>query len=98
MDTPADHPKGDVGPPQYEAEQAVRQPTVDEDSKNATANMTVINNAAAIPKGTVDPVYEAKARVLNNAVCFEDILSGLNLTGCRSRKLVWDGINGNFLL
>lgn len=25
---------------------------------------------AAIPKGTIDPVYEAKARVLNAAVCF----------------------------
>lgn len=24
--------------------------------------------ASAIPKGTIDPVYEAKARVLNNAV------------------------------
>jgi hypothetical protein len=26
------------------------------------------NEAAAIPKGTIDPVYEAKARVLNKAV------------------------------
>jgi hypothetical protein len=29
---------------------------------------TVELAAAALPKGTVDPVYEAKARVLNNAV------------------------------
>jgi hypothetical protein len=27
-----------------------------------------IDSAAAIPKGTLDPVYEAKARVLNKAI------------------------------
>ena len=27
-----------------------------------------IDEAAAIPKGTIDPVYEAKARVLNRAI------------------------------
>lgn len=27
-----------------------------------------IDDAAAIPKGEIDPVYEAKARVLNRAV------------------------------
>jgi hypothetical protein len=27
-----------------------------------------IDEVAAIPKGTIDPVYEAKARVLNHAV------------------------------
>ena len=27
-----------------------------------------IDEAAAIPKGTLDPVYEAKARVLNKAI------------------------------
>ena len=27
------------------------------------------DDAGAIPKGTIDPVYEAKARVLNRAVC-----------------------------
>jgi hypothetical protein len=26
--------------------------------------------AATIPKGEIDPVYEAKARVLNRAACF----------------------------
>jgi hypothetical protein len=30
---------------------------------------TAVNEATAIPKGTIDPVYEAKARVLNHAVC-----------------------------
>jgi hypothetical protein len=29
-----------------------------------------VDDAAAIPKGTLDPVYEAKARVLNRAVGF----------------------------
>lgn len=27
-----------------------------------------VDDAGAIPKGTIDPVYEAKARVLNRAV------------------------------
>jgi hypothetical protein len=30
---------------------------------------SAVDEAAAIPKGTIDPVYEAKARVLNHAVC-----------------------------
>ena len=30
-----------------------------------------IDDLGAIPKGTIDPVYEAKARVLNRAVCDE---------------------------
>ena len=27
-----------------------------------------VNDAGVLPKGTIDPVYEAKARVLNHAV------------------------------
>ncbi|KUI63190.1 hypothetical protein VP1G_11503 [Cytospora mali] len=30
-----------------------------------------MNDAATIPKGEIDPVYEAKARVLNRAACCE---------------------------
>ena len=30
-----------------------------------------VDDAGAIPKGTIDPVYEAKARVLNHAVSAE---------------------------
>lgn len=37
-----------------------------------------INEAAAIPKGTLDPVYEAKARVLNKAI--QDI--GMGWVSC----------------
>jgi hypothetical protein len=29
---------------------------------------SAVEDAGAIPKGTIDPVYEAKARVLNHAV------------------------------
>jgi hypothetical protein len=29
---------------------------------------SAVDDAGAIPKGTIDPVYEAKARVLNHAV------------------------------
>jgi hypothetical protein len=32
--------------------------------------LEALDEAAAIPKGTIDPVYEAKARVLNHAVSF----------------------------
>lgn len=38
---------------------------VDADDDNYGQFATV---DAALPKGTIDPVYEAKARVLNNAV------------------------------
>ena len=31
-------------------------------------SVPALDDAAAIPKGTIDPVYEAKARVLNHAV------------------------------
>lgn len=31
-------------------------------------SLPALDEAAAIPKGTIDPVYEAKARVLNHAV------------------------------
>lgn len=39
----------------------------DHDSKQQALSH-VVDEAAAIPKGTLDPVYEAKARVLNHAV------------------------------
>ena len=39
------------------------------DSKDEEVSAAVgYDDAAAIPKGTIDPVYEAKARVLNHAV------------------------------
>lgn len=49
------------------------------------------------PTGT-DPVYERKARVLNDAVLPTRrflFTRDASLTFARSRKLVWDGINGN---
>ena len=55
-------------------------------------------DAAAIPKGTLDPVYEAKARVLNAAVrlpCTPEALLHECSRDCRSKILVWDGTNGN---
>jgi hypothetical protein len=39
-------------------------------SKEEISSLIGIDDVAAIPKGTIDPVYEAKARVLNRAVCF----------------------------
>lgn len=37
------------------------------DSKSPDVSIAV-DERAVIPKGTIDPVYEAKARVLNHAV------------------------------
>ena len=52
-----------------------------------------INDVGTIPKGTIDPVYEAKARVLNRAVgphattyCYVEAHNP-----CRYRTLAWDG-------
>lgn len=33
-----------------------------------TTTLAAVDGAATLPKGTLDPVYEAKARVLNAAV------------------------------
>jgi hypothetical protein len=41
-------------------------------SKDEISSLSGVDDIAAIPKGTIDPVYEAKARVLNHAVCFLD--------------------------
>lgn len=38
------------------------------DAKEPDPSLIAIDEPAAIPKGTIDPVYEAKARVLNHAV------------------------------
>lgn len=41
------------------------------DEKASEEQVTVsgaVDDVATIPKGTIDPVYEAKARVLNHAV------------------------------
>jgi hypothetical protein len=50
--------------------------------------------------GTVstDPVYEAKARVLNHAVHPPSTHVIAELTFCRSKRLAWVGINGSSLL
>jgi len=45
------------------------------DSKEEVSSLVGIDDVAAIPKGTIDPVYEAKARVLNHAVCFPTLLA-----------------------
>lgn len=50
---------------------------------------------AAIPKGTLDPVYEAKARVLNHAVCTNLYRENSKLTRSRFKKLGWGGTSGN---
>lgn len=62
------------------------------------------DDVAAIPRGEVDPVYEAKARVLNRAASIEfeseykpDFCSKTD-RDLRSKISEWDGINGLRLL
>jgi hypothetical protein len=68
MDNAADHHTNDTSHPPVEPSQSGTKPAIDGDSKDVTTHMTALDTAAAIPKGTIDPVYEAKARVLNTAV------------------------------
>lgn len=76
-------------------------PQKGEDSEvkdTSPAEVIGLDDEAAIPKGTIDPVYEAKARVLNHAVstltiCIDITLKYLS----RSKRSAWDGINGNSL-
>lgn len=67
------------------------------ESKEETSGLSGIDDLAAIPKGTIDPVYEAKARVLNHAVRSSSFVSRVHvmLISARFKKLAWDGINGN---
>jgi hypothetical protein len=48
---------------------------LDADIKQAEQHQLPIgvDDAAPIPKGQIDPVYEAKARVLNHAVRLHDL-------------------------
>ena len=50
------------GPPPY-----VTSKEDDEQQRRESVGLGA-DDAGAIPKGTIDPVYEAKARVLNRAV------------------------------
>jgi hypothetical protein len=47
------------------------------------------NDAGVIPKGSLDPVYEAKARVLNHAVRRRRFVGGTDII--RFKKSAWDG-------
>jgi len=40
---------------------------------------SIVDDVAAIPKNTLDHVYEAKARVLNHAVCLQTTISGTRM-------------------
>lgn len=52
--------KGDEAPPGYNDDDVARRDSV----------AAGIDDVAIIPKGVLDPVYEAKARVINRAVSF----------------------------
>ena len=55
-----------------------------------------VDDASAIPKGTIDPVYEAKARVLNRAVWWSPRRCRSTDLLARFKILAWDGINGSY--
>jgi hypothetical protein len=74
MDTTADHERNDTSLPQDEASPLGTKGVIEGESKDLTTGMAALDSDAAIPKGTIDPVYEAKARVLNNAVWMIDNL------------------------
>jgi hypothetical protein len=67
-------------------------------SKAEVGSLSGIDDVAAIPKGTIDPVYEAKARVLNHAVGFprSSHVTAI-LTFSRSKRLEWASITGSSL-
>jgi len=52
---------------------------VTKEDSTAIAAIAALEAEAAIPKGTLDPVYEAKARVLNAAVSFTMFLCVVRL-------------------
>jgi hypothetical protein len=54
-----------------------------------------VDDLSAIPKGTIDPIYEAKARVLNRAVPPTTSLPVMLLIFSRFKTSAWDGTNGN---
>jgi hypothetical protein len=64
---------------------------------------SAVNNEAVLPKGTLDPVYEAKAKILNDAVRSlprvpTEAPAKLTMsTLYRFKTLAWDGTNGSFL-
>lgn len=69
-------------------------------SENATEKTTESSRSdgvedAVIPKGTIDPIYEEKARVLNQAVSMKPQGFRVRIDFCRFKTLEWDGINGN---
>jgi hypothetical protein len=59
----------------------------DSELKDADPSQVVgWDDEAAIPKGTIDPVYEAKARVLNHAVCMRTICKFENTERCSDSR------------
>jgi len=91
----------DVEASQVDEPESVGKSTAINDETNPKAevgSLSGINEVAAIPKGTIDPVYEAKARVLNHAVSFQPSphVTAI-LISSRSKRLEWASIIGSCL-
>jgi hypothetical protein len=63
----------------------------------STSPIVTTTKAVAPSNVTIDPIYEAKARVLNNAVCLFSTSRDAIADFSRSRRSAWDGINGSSL-
>lgn len=102
---PADAPDADFGV-KTAGDTKDAEFTRDPDTKGSEFNdvsspASVTAVPVALPKGSTDSVYEAKARVLNEAVrsAIDFLWIGTALlTQIRFKKLEWAGINGNCLL
>jgi hypothetical protein len=59
-----------IAPPAYDIEKGHNGSSQLANEKSETPELVAValDEPAVIPKGTIDPVYEAKARVLNHAV------------------------------
>jgi hypothetical protein len=102
----SDYEKKDVGELHPEADRRQREHSGSNTGEFATNKETLnpsesklehlgINDAGVIPKGTLDPVYEAKARVLNRAVSSSSYDVCARPDKSRFRISAWAGINGS---
>jgi len=71
----------------------IPEDTIEANLENEDDN--IAGRDGVLPKGSIDPVYEAKARVLNNAVGIAEVGSSAQLMRSRFKRLVWDDTIGN---
>lgn len=74
----------------------VEAPTGEKNSSEEQREGFTVDNTTMMDNGSIDPVYEAKARVLNNAVSSAPPFQASEANNPnRSKKSAWDGTNGS---